>query len=190
MKSARTPLAAAASRGPARTLARLLFSAYAMILVAVVVFKLPFHAGASGGPRVINLIPFLGSFDHNGQFLSSEIVFNTLLFMPLGVYVSALTTWSTTKRILAVVGSSLTLEATQFVFAICIADVTDLIDSSVGGIVGIGLHAVLSKACREQTLRVINTASIALLVLVLPRFAQVLINSHTMVGPPPNPPPS
>ncbi len=62
------------------TLTIILFVVYMLLLTGVILFKLPFYSEKlSDGLRVINLIPFQGSFDKNGVILFREIINNILL---------------------------------------------------------------------------------------------------------------
>ncbi len=67
----------------------MLFTIYILLLTGVILFKLPFYSPESEAERAINLIPFQGSFDDNGVLILREIVYNVLLFVPLGVYITS-----------------------------------------------------------------------------------------------------
>ncbi|MGR5961228.1 VanZ family protein [Bacillus cereus] len=68
-----------------------LFVIYMLLLTGVILFKLPFFSSEiSDGIRVINLIPFQGSFDDSGTIDFREIRGNILIFIPLGIYICIL----------------------------------------------------------------------------------------------------
>ncbi len=166
-------------------LTRTLFAVYLLLLVGVVMFKLPFYAGMSGGTRVVNLVPFAGSVDAAGHLVSSEPLYNVLIFVPLGIYASMLSESAVATRLLLIVGSTVTLETAQYVLAVGVADVTDVITNTAGGIIGLGLHAVVRTLFRRQTVRAVNTIALVLSVLVVLRFAQLLVTSYAFMGLPP-----
>ena len=66
----------------------------------------------------------------------------------------------TAVRIAASVGiisaTSFVYEVAQYVFAIGCADISDLINNTVGGIIGIILYYIIKLALRKHTDRVIN----------------------------------
>ncbi|MDR1537427.1 MAG: VanZ family protein [Clostridiales bacterium] len=156
-----------------------LFAIYILLLIGIVIFKLPFRGGLSDGVRVINLIPFQGSFDENGGLLLREIIDNMLIFAPLGVYISMLKNDSPfVKKALPIIGLSLTFEVTQFVFAMGRTDITDVVDNTLGGILGIGIYALLFKIFKNKTARIINILALTVTVCVAFRFAQMFYLSH------------
>jgi glycopeptide antibiotics resistance protein len=160
-------------------LAIVLFAVYILLLIGIVIFKLPFRGELSDGVRVINLIPFQGSFDENGSLVLREIIDNMLIFAPLGVYICMLKSDSPfVKKALPIIGLSLMFEVTQFVFAIGRSDITDVIDNTLGGIIGIGIYALLFKIFKNKTARIINILALTVTVCVAFRFAQMFYLSH------------
>lgn len=170
---------------PSSAWTQLLFVVYLLVLVGVVMFKLPFYSGMSSGTRVINLVPFAGSFDHGGHLVSNDVAYNVLVFVPLGIYLSVLTTFRLSTRLLLIFGTTLMFELGQFVFAIGVADVTDVLSNTAGGIIGLGIHAVLRGAFRQHTVRAVNVSATMLTILALVRFGQMLLNSYVLMGRPP-----
>lgn len=166
------------------TLTIVLLMIYILLLTGVILFKLPFYSSASEAVRVINLIPFHGSFDDNGVLILREIIYNVLLFVPLGVYISLLTKWSFVRKILPITGLTLAYEILQLIFALGRTDVTDLLGNTLGGIIGIGIYALLFKVFKGKTALVINILASALTVCVVLRFAQLFYLSHFVMGRP------
>lgn len=167
------------------TLTIVLFVVYILLLTAIIIFKLPFYSEITDGIRVINLIPFQGSFDENGVIIFREIIDNILLFIPLGIYICMLKDeWSFMKKALPVIGLSLTFEIIQFTFAIGITDVTDIIDNTLGGIIGIGIYALLFKIFKNRTIKIVNMLALAVTVCVVWRFAYLFYLSHFVMGRP------
>jgi glycopeptide antibiotics resistance protein len=131
--------------------------------------------------RIINLIPLLGSFDDNGVIRFSEIRANILAFIPLGIYICILKPkWSSVKNIITMVGLTFAYEIIQFIFAIGRADITDVISNTIGGIIGIGLYALLYKVLKSRTNKVINVLSAVFTILAMLLIALLLV-SHRWV---------
>jgi glycopeptide antibiotics resistance protein len=162
------------------TLIIVLFVVYMLLLTGIILFKLPFYSEElSDGIRVINLIPFQGSFDANGSLLLREIIYNILLFIPLGIYICMLKSgWPFMKKAFPVIGLSLSFEIIQFIFAIGRSDITDVLGNTLGGIIGIGIYALLFKIFKRRTVKVINILALALTVYFLLRFTYLSYLSH------------
>lgn len=167
-----------------RTLTITLFVVYTLLLVGIILFKLPFYSEKiSDGIRVVNLIPFTGSFDQNGALFPREIFYNILLFIPLGIYISMLKSqWPFIKKSLTVIGISLSFEVLQLIFALGRTDITDLIDNTLGGIIGLGIYALLLRICKAKTVRVTNIIALVVTVCVVWRFSQLFYLSHFVMG--------
>lgn len=148
-------------------------------------FKLPFYSTAGDTARVINLISLAGSFDDEGNLIWGEIAYNTLLFVPLGIYLGMLTQWTFRRQVLAIAGLSLGLELAQYLFALGVTDVTDLIDNTLGAVIGIGIATVLTKLFGTAATRIITVLAPLLTVLVVVRFGHLYYLSHVVMGGPP-----
>jgi glycopeptide antibiotics resistance protein len=166
------------------TLTIVLFLIYLVVLAGIILFKLPFYSAEfSDGIRVINLIPLQGSYDENGNLLLREIINNILLFMPLGVYVCLLKSeWPFAKKALSIFGLTLAFEVTQFIFALGRTDITDLLDNTLGGMIGIGIYAFLRKIWGGRTRKIVNALALALTVCVGLRFGQLFYLSYFVIG--------
>lgn len=162
-----------------------LFTVYILVLTGIILFKLPFKFELSDGIRVINLIPFQGSFDYNGVFNSREIIDNVLLFIPLGVYIGMLKSkWSFVRKVLPAIGLSLLFEAIQFIFAMGRADITDILGNTLGGIIGIGIEALLFTIFKNRTTKIINILALVLTVCAVSYIAYLFVLSHFSMGRP------
>jgi glycopeptide antibiotics resistance protein len=160
------------------TLTLVLFAVYLLALVWLILFKLQFSIAVMDG-RVVNLIPLLGSFDNNGVILFSEIRNNILVFIPLGIYIGMLKSkWSFAKKVLAAVVLTLAFEITQFIFAIGRADITDVLSNTLGGVIGIGIYALLFKLMKGRTNKVLNVLAAVLTALVILFVALLLVNQR------------
>ncbi len=163
------------------TLTFVLSIIYLLELTWLILFKLQFSIPEMNEGRVINLVPLLGSFDDNGVLRFAEIRINILAFIPLGIYICMLKTkWSFVKKFLAFVVLTLAFEITQFIFAIGRADITDVLSNTLGGIIGIGIYALLFKVLKSRTNRLVNVFASVFTILVLLLIALLLV-SHRWV---------
>ncbi|HWQ42364.1 MAG TPA: VanZ family protein [Desulfosporosinus sp.] len=163
------------------TLTLVLFVIYLLALTWLILFKLQFSIPVIKEGRIINLIPLLGSYGDNGVIRFAEIRVNILAFVPLGIYICMLKAeWPIGKRVLAIVGLTSVFEIIQFIFAIGRADITDVLSNTLGGIIGIGMYALLSKVLKGRTNKVINVLAAVFTILALLIVALLLI-SHRWV---------
>jgi glycopeptide antibiotics resistance protein len=162
----------------------ILFVVYILLLTAVILFKLPFYSAEfSDGIRVVNLVPLQGSFDENGHLLLLEMIYNTLFFIPLGVYLGMLKSeWPFVKKALSVICLSLTFEVVQLIFAMGRTDITDLINNTLGGIIGIGIYALLQAFLKIRTVKIVNVLALIATVYIGFRFAHLFYISYFVMG--------
>lgn len=162
------------------TLTSILFIIYLLLLIGIILFKLPFYSEKlSDGIRVINLIPFHGSFDDSGAINFSEIRDNILIFIPLGIYIGMLkSNWSFMKKVLPIIGLTFAFEALQFIFTIGRSDITDILNNTLGGVIGIGIYTLLFKIFKSRTVKVVNILAFVVTVCVVVCFAQLFYNNH------------
>jgi glycopeptide antibiotics resistance protein len=160
-----------------------LFAVYVLLLTGIILFKLPFFSESlSDGIRVINLIPLGGSFDENGNLILWEMVNNILLFIPLGVYLCMLKgKMSFACKVLTIIGLTLSFEAIQFIFALGRSDITDILDNTLGGIIGIGVYAVLSKVLKDRTVKIVSILALAVTFYVVLRFGYLFYLSNIVM---------
>ncbi len=132
---------------------------YIVMLTWIIVFKMQFSFATLPDIRNINLIPFGASLIVNGKLQFSEIFQNAAAFIPLGVFTHTLMGkrpfW---KQALPIAAASLLFETAQYAFAIGASDITDLIANTAGGLLGIGIAAVIGKAFGEKQVKIINSA--------------------------------
>lgn len=159
-----------------RMITWVLFLIYLTIVTWIILFKFGLSLPGSGTGRSLNLIPFGASMVVNGKIGWDEIVNNLIVFVPFGVYVSMLTEHgSFLKRMLSAAGMSFLLELLQFVLAVGATDITDVISNTCGGVCGILIYVLLSKAVSKKTtlhkglniLAGIGTAGLVSLLFVL-----------------------
>jgi glycopeptide antibiotics resistance protein len=166
------------------TLTIVLFAIYMLVLTGIILFKLPFYSAEfSDGNRIINLIPLQGSYAENGSLVWREIIGNVLLFIPLGIYICMFKIeWSLAKKMLPIFGLTLAFEVTQFIFALGRTDITDIIDNTFGGVIGIGIFALLRGIFKGRTGKIVNLLALALTVCVGLRFGQLFYLSYFVMG--------
>lgn len=159
-----------------RRLAWILFVYYLLLLIWVILFKMSFSLGELDSTRVVNGIPFAQSTFPNGRVNLSEIISNILIFIPFGIYLSILCErWQPVKRAAVIAAASLALEALQYVFAVGISDITDLMGNTLGGIIGIAAHAMITHRSGDRAradklltiLAAVGTAGCTALFLLL-----------------------
>lgn len=146
----------------------ILFIIYLFILTFLIVFKM---GVAVSGERSINLVPYGSSVMVNGKLYTRELIENVIAFIPLGCYICMLKwDWSFIKKILTIFGVSLLFEVTQFIFGLGASDITDLINNTLGGAIGILIYFILIKIFKSDLKlnKVINIcASLATICLTL-----------------------
>jgi len=163
------------------TLTLVLFVIYLLALIWIILFKLQFSIPVMEEGRIINLIPILGSFDDNGVIRFAEIRVNILAFIPLGIYLCLMNAKRPfVRNVLIIFGLAVAFEAIQFIFAIGRADTTDVLSNTLGGIIGIGIYALLSKILKGRTNKVINVLATVFTVLALLLIVMLLV-SHRWV---------
>lgn len=129
--------------------------------------------------RNINLIPLKESVIVNGKLQLREIIYNVLVFVPLGVYVQIFRPdWTFYKKVLPGLVLSLIYETVQFVFAIGASDITDIIGNTLGVIVGIGLSCILKNSFNKRHISITNVIgtiieSIAFTLIILLTIANM-----------------
>ena len=135
-----------------RRLSKALLVIYLLILLWLILFKLSYDIPtivAEHQTRSVNVIPFQGL----GQTGRSETVSNLVVFVPfgllLGVNFKDTQLW---RLIAATFVLSVVVETVQFILAIGITDVTDLIMNTLGGLCGLVLYRLVNKVMRTDVL--------------------------------------
>lgn len=105
---------------------------YLLALVWLVVFR-DVNSVAdiymSAEERTLNLIPF--KYNYIG-----EIIHNIILFIPMGIYISALDFSNIVGRISAITCFGIFLELSKFFLVIGAFDITNIISNAIGGCLG------------------------------------------------------
>jgi len=130
-----------------KSLSRTLFAAYLIILLWIVLFKFSYDPVAvirDFQTRNLNLIPF-------AQANKSEMISNIIAFIPFGVMLGvSFKQFAFTYQIAAVFAFSLAVEILQYALAIGVADITDVIMNTLGGLMGMALYAAASKHANDR----------------------------------------
>jgi len=111
------------------------------------VLPLLFHPNRIWPPR-LNLIPFLHQFDYTSKWkMAANIVGNILLFVPSGILFPLL--YKRLDRFLKVTaagfGLSLCIELMQLPFRVRTTDTDDLIQNTLGCMIGYGAYVAIKK---------------------------------------------
>lgn len=156
-----------------KRLSYIVFGLYLFLLAWLVLFK--FATNLSGVPsmRSINIIPFYYDQETSSHF--EEVLYNILVFIPLGVYIQIFKEdLKLSKKCVVVFLISFLFEVVQFVFALGASDITDIIGNTFGGIVGVFLCITIKRIAPKKYVSTINALgmfseiiAIGLLVLLL-----------------------
>jgi LAS superfamily LD-carboxypeptidase LdcB/glycopeptide antibiotics resistance protein len=152
---------------------------YLLLIIGVVLFKLPFYSQDYHTERVVNLIPLMGSFTDNGVIVWHEIWQNILIFIPLGIYACML---GFKHKLGLIIGVTFALEVIQFACALGVADITDVIANTLGGIAGIGIYSVARRLLKRRSGKVMNIGAIIATICVLVQFTNLFYLSHFAMG--------
>lgn len=163
-----------------RALTAVLGVIYGVALVWVILFKMQFSFELVGTLRSVNVVPLAGVLMVNGVPDYSEVVLNVLAFMPFGLFMGMLRGprpfW---RALVPIAATSFAFEALQFVFALGVSDVTDLMANTVGGALGIGLYVLvrhLAKSDRRAA-RFCNVVALVGTVMVVEFVGLLLIGN-------------
>ena len=147
-----------------RAVTKILFAAYLLILLWLVLFKFsydPIGVVRHFQTRSLNLIPF-------AYANKSEVISNIIAFIPFGVMLGVNFRGLAFKYKIAVIFAfSLAVEISQYVLAIGAADITDLIMNTLGGFIGLSAFAIASKQTDDRTLDLGITLSGTLILLAI-----------------------
>lgn len=140
---------------------------YAVMLVWIILFKMEFSVENFGQMRSVNLMPFAQSVIVNGKLDFSEIIQNVLAFVPLGVLVY--TIWQEKSRhfkLGGIVITSIVLEVMQYVLGVGASDITDVINNTLGGVIGLGVAVAISRLFPQKWRLVVNIVSLFFGILI------------------------
>lgn len=159
---------------------KMLFIIYLIALYEIIVFKLDVPFTNIGYLRNINLMPYNQPLITNGRINFSEIIMNCIIFIPLGIYLEMLyPRKSVIKKILTIAGISLSCEILQYIMAIGASDITDIINNTLGGVIGLFLMHIVLRMFNysDRVYKVVTTlAAIGTIFMLLLISALVIAN--------------
>lgn len=130
---------------------RMLAIYYIIWLIFILVFKMSFSINDLLIERKINLIPFYHDNNVDIKVILDEMVLNILVFLPLGIMIrSIFFDKKSSKSIFFMLTFSLIVESLQYVLSIGIFDITDIINNTLGGILGITLYSIFVKKSKSK----------------------------------------
>ena len=151
----------------------IVFGIYLFLLVWLVLFKFATSLSELPSIRGINFIPIY--YDQETSAHLKEVLYNIIVFVPLGVYVQIFKEdWKIAKKCMVTFLISFLFEIVQFIFAIGASDITDIIGNTLGGIIGIFFCIMMKKIAPKKYISTINVfgmlieiMAIGLLILLL-----------------------
>lgn len=155
------------------------FIFYVLVVVGEILFKYSTPLQLFGNReyfRSVNLIPFNDII--NGNFNKLDIIGNVILFIPLGIYLNIINpTSKISNNIYIIIGTSLGFEFIQYILGLGATDTTDIITNTVGGLIGIGIYAVIEKLFKNKV-KVKNFVTICSMVVMV--FVGILLTGIVM----------
>jgi len=160
-------------------LTAVLFIIYLIALFWIIVFKFNLRLPPLRNMRSINLIPFSQPLILNGKIAFGEIIMNVVIFVPLGMYAGILfKRWTTSKKLFLFFLISLICEVLQYILNIGASDITDIINNTLGGLIGLMIFNRIEKALRNsiKAQKFINIIALTGTILILSILFLLKIN--------------
>ena len=154
-------------------LTTVLFIIYLIVLFWIIVFKFNLRLPPLRNMRSINLIPFSQPLILNGKIAFGEIIMNVVIFVPLGMYAGILfKRWITLKKLFLFFLISLICEVLQYILNIGASDITDIINNTLGGLIGLMIFNGIEKAFKnivkaQKFINIIALTGTILMILIL-----------------------
>lgn len=128
----------------------ILTTVYFIFLIWAIIFKFQLSLDKLPDLQHINLIPFGDSSFKAGKFNTSEVLSNFIIFVPFGIYLN-LIPWKLPYliQILIIATGSIAFEVLQYIFAIGVSDITDILMNVIGGVSGILFYLLLKKISKN-----------------------------------------
>ena len=160
-------------------LTAVLFIIYLIALFWIIVFKFNLRLPPLRNMRSINLIPFSQPLILNGKIAFGEIIMNVVIFVPLGMYAGILfKRWTTSKKLFLFFLISFICEVLQYILNIGASDITDIINNTLGGLIGLMIFNRIEKALRNsiKAQKFINIIALTGTILILSILFLLKIN--------------
>lgn len=167
------------SNNSTRKLTLILFIIYLIGLSWLIVLKFNVAFLWIGEERSVNFIPFIEPWISHTRFDPIEMILNTLVFVPFGIYTGILfKNWRVSKHALIFSSFSLICEALQYILAVGAADVTDIINNTLGGLIGLFILKGIDKIFLNEvkTRKFINITSTIATALIISLLLYLRIN--------------
>lgn len=146
------------------------FGVYLVMLTWGILFKLKLNF--SDLPKVHQIVikPHclnIASLKTISDLTKNDVTLNIMAFVPFGMYMGAVKdNLHTVKCILIMCVTSVIYEACQYAFSIGCCDINDVINNTLGGIVGMLIYMIASKILKKYTNIVFNAGAGGATVLV------------------------
>ena len=126
-----------------RYVSKFLLGIYLFFLLWLILFKLSFNLPQflTYSYSNVNLVPF-STFSFENTTVLRETTYNLIVFFPFGVLLNVN---SFSKKLGIIFLVSFLAELIQFLFGIGVADITDLITNTTGGLIGLWAYQLLNK---------------------------------------------
>lgn len=159
----------------------LLFLVYLAVLYWIIVLKLNIQFSYRGENN-INLIPYKAPLILNGKVDYGEMMLNVLIFIPLGVYIDILyKNLSVGKKFFTFFLTSFICEVLQYTLKIGAFDITDIINNTMGGILGFFLYKITEKIFGTSIAqKIINVVALIGTIFVITTLLYLKINKLLM----------
>lgn len=158
-------------------LSTVLFIVYLAALLWILLFKLGVRFSYMSDRRV-NLVPFNNALS-NGNIDLGETIMNVIIFLPLGIYAGVLfKRWSYGFKIFFFFLTSLFFEVLQYLLSVGSFDMTDIVNNTLGGIIGLMIFVAIEKAFNNnlKTQKFINIIAITGTVLMVILLSLLKLN--------------
>lgn len=131
-----------------RYVSKFLLGIYLFFLLWLILFKLSFNLPQflTYSYSNVNLVPF-STFSFENTTVLRETTYNLIVFFPFGVLLNVnFKRLSFSKKLGIIFLVSFLVELIQFLFGIGVADITDLITNTTGGLIGLwAAYQLLNK---------------------------------------------
>lgn len=156
-----------------KNMAFIVFGVYFFLLIWLILFKFEINISKMDTIRSINVIPFHYANEVGRNFHLQEVIYNVLVFVPLGVYIHFFKPeWSFFVKIIPGLCISFLFEILQYIFAIGASDITDVIDNTLGGIIGVILAQLFHKIFKDKSITIVNVIG---LIIEIAALAMIII---------------
>ncbi|TAQ08681.1 VanZ family protein [Enterococcus faecium] len=149
-----------------RYVSKFLLGIYLFFLLWLILFKLSFNLPQflTYSYSNVNLVPF--SFENTTVL--RETTYNLIVFFPFGVLLNVnFKRLSFSKKLGIIFLVSFLAELIQFLFGIGVADITDVITNTTGGLIGLWFYQLLNKHLSTNKLDRLAVISGYILLLFL-----------------------